>query len=143
MAGMKDFIQEKVEPQDNRIAIQVSVTRSFDEGQGVTWATTIPQNYTIEQINGVMDKIWSASTRQSQLNRIDRIDKEIAHNVQQMSQLQYSLKSLEARHINMEKAPSDARAAYTQTKDNLVRFNTLIDGLHDEQKRMRAELGVK
>jgi septal ring factor EnvC (AmiA/AmiB activator) len=132
-----------IEHRDSRIAIQVSVTRSFEEGQGVTWATTIPQSASLNEINAVMDKVWAASSRQEKWNRVDRINKEIEHAVRQIAQLQFNLKLLEDRHKDISKAPSDAKAALNQTRDTIVRSKTLIDELRSEQVRMRAELGLE
>lgn len=135
-------IEEDLAKPDTRIAIQTSLTRSFDEGQGVTWTTTIPQSASLDEINSIADKIWQASTRQLRLNRVDRIDKEIEYNIQQLAQLQYSLKSLEECHKDWSKAPNDAKVAYNKTKENIIRFTTLIDTLGAEQVRMRKALGL-
>lgn len=127
---------------DDRIAIQVSITRSFEEGQGVTWATTLPQSASLKEINDTMDKIWTASSRQSKLHRIDRIDKEIEHNVQQLAQLQFSLAILEKDNPDLSKVSSDVKSAFKQTTSNIIRFKTLNDELRSEQRRMREELKV-
>lgn len=140
--NIRDTLVGEVE-KDTRIAIQVSVTRSFDEGQGTTWATTLPQTASLREINGVMDKIWSATSRQARWSRLERIGNEVEHSIKQAAQLQFSLKSLEERHKDMSKAPSDAKSAYTQTKDNIIRFETLIKELHIEHNRMRSELDTE
>lgn len=128
---------------DTRIAIQASLTRSFDEGQGVSWATTIPQSTSLSEINAIMDKVWAASSRQAKWNRIDRINAEIEHAVRQIAQLRFNLTLLEDRHKDLAKAPSDAKAALNQTRDTIVRSETLIKELVAEQDRMKFELGMK
>lgn len=132
---------ESASPVDTRIALQVSLTRSFDTGEGVTWATTLPQSATLEQINEIMDKVWAASTRQSILHRIDQANKDIAHAIQALAQFRYTIASLEDKHKEISKAPSETRVAYTQTKENIIRHETLIKELRTHQLGMRAELG--
>lgn len=127
---------------DERIAIQVSVTRSFEEGQGVTWATTLLQSSSLKDINEVMDKVWAASSRQAKWNRVDRINAEVEHAVRQIAQLQFNLRLLEDRHTDFHKAPNDAKAAINQTRDTIIRSETLIKELRGEQERMKSELGL-
>lgn len=127
---------------DTRIALQVSLTRSFAEGQGVTWATTLPQSASLEEINAVMDKVWAASSRQAKWSRIEAIYSDIDRTVQAIAQFRYTLASLDDKHKDLLKAPSDQRAAYTQTKENIMRHETLVKELRAEQTRMRAELGL-
>jgi len=124
------------------IAIAISVTKPFDEGAGTTWNTTVPQTSSVDEINLVTDKMHAAMRRQSQWAKLERIEKELEHNSRQMSQLEYSMVSIEAKYNGNGTWPKEARSAHEQTKDNIVRHSTHIKGLLREKSELIASLGV-
>ncbi|MCI0557871.1 MAG: hypothetical protein MN733_05200 [Nitrososphaera sp.] len=125
--------------EDTRIAISIAVTKSFDQGDGTTWQTTVPQEMSLEDINKVTDKIHAAISRQVKWQRIERLGNEIEHAYKQEAQLQYTLASMEAKYKDMSWS-KDARSAYDQTKDNIIRQSTLVDSLKRELEALKNEL---
>ncbi|MCI0564281.1 MAG: hypothetical protein MN733_37890 [Nitrososphaera sp.] len=125
--------------EDTRIAISIAVTKSFDQGDGTTWQTTVPQEAPLGEINKVVDKVHAAISRQVKWQRVERLGNEIEHAYKQGAQLQYTLASMEVKYKDMS-WPKDARSAYDQTKDNIIRQNTLVDSLKRELEALKKEL---
>jgi aspartokinase len=125
----------------DELAMQINVTRTFSEGSGTTWITSVRQNDPLERINAVSDKMMAAIERQETWARISSIDNEIVAHSKQHAQIIFTIKSMELKHGDFSRVNVDVRNAYNQSKEGLLRIDTLIDTLKSEQKRLREGLG--
>ena len=133
MSGFKDKSGES-------LAISINVSQSFFEGSGASWATTVPQDATLEQINELNDKIMGGIARQEIWARISGLNNDLEAHSKQKAQLEFSLASLAKRHGDFGKAPHDARAAKDQGEESLLRLKLLMEALAAVQARLRGGL---
>jgi hypothetical protein len=131
---------EKKDETEKPIAIQISTTRTFAEGSGATWVTTVRQNDSLGVINAVMDKIMLGIKRQELHTRVAAIYNDIELHLKQKTQLEFSLAALKRRHGDFSKAKVDAREANSQTEESLLRINMSLDTLYQEHDRLNKEL---
>ena len=122
------------------IAIQINVTRSFKEGSGVTWQTSMPQTAALKEIDTISDKVMQAIQRQEVWSRIDAMNDEIETYTRQRAQIMFGIKNLEDKHGDFSRAKIEIKQGYEQNKESLVRITTLIAALIEEQKRLARVL---
>ena|ERR1035437_805486 len=133
MSGFKDKTGES-------LAITINVSQSFFEGSGAAWATTVPQDATLEQINEINDKIMGGIARQEVWARISGLNNDLEAHAKQKAQLEFSLASLEKRHGDKTHIPADVKAAKDQGEESLLRLKLLMEALEQEQNRLRKGL---
>jgi len=124
----------------NELAIQISVSQSFFEGSGVSYATTVPQSATQAEIDEINDRIMAAIQRQEKWARISGLNNDLETHAKQKAQLEFSLRSLEKRNANKQHVGADVRAAQEQGEESLLRIKILMEALEQEQKRLREGL---
>jgi hypothetical protein len=124
----------------NELAIQISVSQSFFEGSGVSYATTVPQSAKQEEIDEINDRIMAAIQRQEKWARISGLNNDLETHAKQKAQLEFSLRSLEKRNANKPHVGQDVRAAQEQGEESLLRIKILMEALEQEQKRLREGL---
>ena len=122
------------------LAIQINVSQSFFEGSGASWATTVRQSASLEQINEITDKIMGGIARQEIWARISGLNNDLESHAKQKAQLEFSLASLEKRHGEKTHKPADVKAAQDQGEESLLRLNLLMEALSQEQARLRKGL---
>ena len=133
MSGFKDSKGED-------LAITISVSQSFFEGSGASWATSVPQTATIDEINEINDKVMAGIARQETWARISGLNNDLEAHAKQKAQLEFSLASLEKRHGDKPHIPADVKAARDQGEESLLRIKILMEALEQEQTRLRKGL---
>ena len=123
-----------------KLAITINVTQSFFEGSGASWATSVPQTATIDEINEINDKVMAGIARQETWARISGLNNDLEAHAKQKAQLEFSLASLEKRHGDKPHIPADVKAARDQGEESLLRIKLLMDALEQEQDRLRKGL---
>jgi len=119
------------------LAVQISVSRSFDkEGSGANWVTSVKQDDSLEEINAVSDKIMAAISRQEIWARADALNTEIEMHLKQRAQVMFTIKSMEKRYGDFSRANVDAKNAYHQSQEGLLRIDLLVEALRVEQDRL-------
>jgi hypothetical protein len=133
MSGFKDSKGES-------LAITINVSQSFFEGSGASWATTVPQDASLDEINAINDKIMGGIARQETWARISGLNNDLEAHAKQKAQLEFSLASLEKRHGGKPHVPQDVKAAKEQGEESLLRIKLLMEALAAEQERLRKGL---
>ena len=123
-----------------KLAIQVNVTQSFYEGSGASWATSVPQDATLDEINEITDRMMGGIQRQETWARISGLNNDLEAHAKQKAQLQFSLASLEKRHGYKAHTPADVTAAREQGEESLLRIEILMKALEQEQARLKEGL---
>jgi hypothetical protein len=123
-----------------KLAITINVSQSFFEGSGASWATSVPQDATLDEINEITDRMMGGIQRQETWARISGLNNDLEAHAKQKAQLEFSLASLEKRHGDKAHIPQDVRAAREQGEESLLRIKILMEALEQEQTRLRKGL---
>lgn len=124
----------------DKLAITINVSQSFFEGSGASWATSVPQDATLDEINEITDRMMGGIQRQETWARISGLNNDLEAHAKQKAQLEFSLASLEKRHGEKTHIPQDVKAARDQGEESLLRIKLLMDALNQEQDRLRKGL---
>ena len=124
----------------DKLAITINVSQSFFEGSGASWATSVPQDATLDEINEITDRMMGGIQRQETWARISGLNNDLEAHAKQKAQLEFSLASLEKRHGEKAHIPQDVKAARDQGEESLLRIKLLMDALNQEQDRLRKGL---
>jgi len=124
----------------DKLAITINVSQSFFEGSGASWATSVPQDATLDEINEITDRMMGGIQRQETWARISGLNNDLEAHAKQKAQLEFSLASLEKRHGEKTHIPQDVKAARDQGEESLLRIKLLMDALNQEQGRLRKGL---
>ena len=130
----------KNNPAGDKLALTINFTRAFADGQGVQFATTVPQDVSLDDLNALMDKMRHAGRRQALWAATEAIEGEIDHNVRQESQLLASIETVDRKYTDMARIPTADKAARDQALAAVVRVQVESTKLHGRLDTLRKEL---
>jgi hypothetical protein len=124
----------------DKIAVQINLTRSFQEGQGISWTTTVPQDIKLGELDDMLDRFREASVRQARWHRLERMEGDLEHENKRLAQLTSNVNMIDEKHPNQDRAPADVRSTRQQTVDSIIRTKDLIAMIEADILRVRGQL---
>jgi hypothetical protein len=124
----------------DKIAIQISAQHSFGDTAGLSWVTTVPQDITQEDLDGLLSKMREAIYKQRKWMLVERMETDVELAVKQLASYSTNINIIDAKWPSQERAPSDQKTARQQAVDSIVRNQDLIKTYESEIKKVRAQL---
>src|SRR5215475_4565645 len=86
-----EHIEEKAH---DPIAMQFQLVRQVGGGNSLAWTTSVPQDWSLERINEVSDKLMQVASRQEAWARISMLNEEIEVNIKTLAQAKFAGESM-------------------------------------------------
>jgi hypothetical protein len=124
----------------DKIAIQISSTRTFEPGKAISWSTTVPQDVDPVELNEMLDQLREAGWRQARFHKIEAMEARIEEEVERLAQLNASVHLIDDKYPDRTRAPTDIRQGRQQSVDSIIRIKDLIAAIEENILRLRRQL---
>lgn len=124
----------------DKIAIQISSTRTFEPGKAISWSTTVPQDVESYELDGMLDRLREATLRQARFHKIEAMEARVEEETEKLAQLNAGVHLIDAKYPDRDRAPSDIRQGRQQSVDSIIRIRDLIAAIEENIARLRKQL---